>query len=92
MSEPVSRRRVVVRGHVQGVFFRDSARREAESRGVSGSVCNRADGAVEAVFEGTPADVEALVAFCRQGPHGARVESVEVMEEESEGLAGFEVR
>ena len=92
MSEPVRRRRVVVRGRVQGVFFRDTARREAESRGASGWVCNRGDGAVEAVFEGAPAEVEALVAFCRRGPRGARVESVEVMEEEPEGLAGFEVR
>jgi acylphosphatase len=92
MSEPLSRRRVVIRGHVQGVFFRDSARREAERRGVSGWVCNRADGAVEAVFEGPSDDVQALVELCRVGPRSARVESVDVSEEEPEGLAGFEVR
>lgn len=92
MSERVCRRRVVVRGRVQGVFFRDTARREAESRGVSGWACNRGDGAVEAVFEGAPAEVEALVAFCRRGPRGARVESAEVTEEQPEGLAGFDVR
>ena len=90
-SEPV-RRRVVVRGYVQGVFFRDSTRREAQRRGVTGWVCNRADGAVEAVFEGAAAEVEALVEFCRHGPRGADVADVSVSTEAVEGLAGFEVR
>jgi acylphosphatase len=91
MSE-VERRRVVVRGQVQGVFFRDTTRREASSRGVSGWVRNRGDGAVEAVFEGSPEAVDALVAFSRSGPRGASVADVEVSEEEPEGLSGFEVR
>jgi acylphosphatase len=91
MSQPV-RRRVVVRGRVQGVFFRNSTRREALRRGVSGWVANRADGAVEAVFEGPPSDVEALVRFSSAGPRGAVVEDVEVTEEPPEGLAGFAVR
>ena len=91
MSQAV-RRRVVVHGHVQGVFFRDSARREAGSRGVAGWVCNRRDGAVEAVFEGEPDAVDALVEFCSRGPRGASVERVDVAEEEPEGLSGFEVR
>jgi acylphosphatase len=82
------RRRVVVRGEVQGVFFRDSTRREAESRGVSGSVTNRSDGAVEAVFEGPEESVDAMIAFCRSGPGRARVEDVEVTEEEPEGRGG----
>jgi len=86
------RRRVVARGRVQGVFFRDSTRREAESAGVVGWVANRADGAVEAVFEGDAAAVERLVEFCREGPGRASVESVEVSDEEPEGLRGFEVR
>jgi acylphosphatase len=86
------RRRVVVRGDVQGVFFRDSTRREAEQRGVSGWAENRADGAVEAVFEGPPADVDALVEFCRSGPARADVRDVEVSEEEPTGLDGFRVR
>jgi acylphosphatase len=89
---PVERRRVVVHGRVQGVFFRDSARREAASRGVSGWVCNRGDGAVEAVFEGDPEAVQAMVDFCRRGPRGAKVERVEETSEEPEGLSGFEVR
>ena len=91
MSQAV-RRRVVVHGHVQGVFFRDSTRREAGSRGVAGWVCNRRDGAVEAVFEGAPGAVDALVEFCSHGPRGASVEGVDVEEEQPEGLSGFEVR
>jgi acylphosphatase len=88
----VIRRRVVVHGHVQGVFFRDSVRRLARQRGVTGWVANRADGAVEAVFEGEPEAVERLVELCRAGPRGARVDSVDVVDEEPEGLSGFAVR
>ncbi len=86
------RRRVVVRGDVQGVFFRDSTRREAEQRGVAGWAENRADGAVEAVFEGSRADVDALVDFCRSGPPRAEVRDVDVSEEEPTGLDRFRVR
>jgi acylphosphatase len=87
----VIRRRVVVRGEVQGVFFRDSARREADRRGVAGSVTNRSDGAVEAVFEGPEPAVEQLVEWCRSGSPRAEVRDVEVTEEEPEGLDGFRV-
>jgi acylphosphatase len=87
----VIRRRVVVRGHVQGVFFRDTARRMAESRQVGGWITNRRDGAVEAVFEGEPDAVEDMVAFAREGPRGAVVEGIEVTDEEPEGLSGFRV-
>jgi acylphosphatase len=83
---------VVVEGRVQGVFFRESTRRAAESRGVDGWVCNRADGAVEAVFEGPPEAVESLVAFAERGPRGADVARVETFDEAPEGLRGFEVR
>jgi len=83
---------VIVRGFVQGVFFRDSTRRLAQRHGVAGWVSNRTDGGVEAVFEGETAAVERLVAFSREGPRGAQVESVEVTEEEPEGLLGFAVR
>jgi acylphosphatase len=86
------RRRVVVHGHVQGVFFRDSTRRLAEREGVAGWVTNRGDGAVEAVFEGEPEAVERLVRFARGGPRGAVVERVDVVEDEPEGLRGFTVR
>jgi acylphosphatase len=88
----VVRRRVIVQGLVQGVFFRDSTRRLAERHGVAGWVANRADGAVEAVFEGEQDAVERLVAFSREGPRGARVDSVEATDEEPEGLTGFAVR
>jgi acylphosphatase len=86
------RRRVIVRGLVQGVFFRDSTRRLAQRHGVSGWVANRGDGAVEAVFEGEADAVERLIAFSRKGPRGAQVDSVEVTEEEPTGLSGFAVR
>jgi acylphosphatase len=88
----VTRRRVVVHGHVQGVFFRDTTRREALRQGASGWVRNRPDGAVEAVFEGEAEAVAALVEFVRSGPRGAAVQRVEVSEEKPEGLEGFEIR
>jgi acylphosphatase len=86
------RRRVVVRGQVQGVFFRDSTRQRARQRGVSGWVRNNRDGTVEAVFEGEPEAVERLVSYCGEGPRGANVTSVDVIEEEPEGLTSFDVR
>jgi len=88
----VNRRRVVVHGRVQGVAFRYSVQRMAQQRGVAGWVANRADGTVEAVFEGDTDAVERLVDFCREGPRGAEVKRVEVAEEETEGLSGFDVR
>ena len=83
---------MIVHGRVQGVFFRDTTRRQASSRGVAGWVRNRLDGTVEAVFEGDPEAVESMVALCREGPRGARVEQVEVHEEDPEGLSAFEIR
>ena len=91
MSEVV-RRRVVVRGRVQGVYFRGATQDEARRRGVQGFVRNQRDGSVEAVFEGPQAAVEALLAFVRQGPRHAHVQDVEVCEELPEGLLGFEIR
>jgi acylphosphatase len=85
------RRRVTAHGRVQGVFFRDSTRQEAERRGVAGSVRNTGEGTVEAVFEGDEEAVAALVELCRSGPGSADVERVDVQEEEPEGLEGFEV-
>lgn len=86
------RRRVVVHGLVQGVFFRDSVRRRAEREGVAGWVRNCPDGTVEAAFEGAPDAVERLVAFCGEGPRGARVDALDRFDEEPEGLANFAVR
>ncbi|MDQ1628410.1 MAG: acylphosphatase [Actinomycetota bacterium] len=87
-----ARRRVVVTGRVQGVFFRDGARREAARHGVAGWVTNRPDGAVEAVFEGAPDDVDAVVAWMRAGPPEAQVEATHVTQEEPVGETGFRVR
>jgi acylphosphatase len=87
----VQRRHIVIYGFVQGVGFRFGVERAARSRGVAGWVRNRPDGTVEAVFEGEPEDVEALVEFCRRGPRGAVVERIEVEEESAQGLGGFRV-
>jgi acylphosphatase len=87
----VERKRVVVHGLVQGVGFRFAVQRAAASRGVVGWVRNAPDGTVEAVFEGAPDDVEALVDFCRRGPRGAVVQRVEVVPESAERLRGFRV-
>jgi acylphosphatase len=93
MSERDVQRRVVVRGEVQGVFFRDSTQREASTRGVAGWVRNRDDGSVEAVFEGPPDAVDAMVEWCRSGPSSADVRDMEAsLEREPDGLDGFEVR
>jgi acylphosphatase len=86
------RRRAIVHGHVQGVFFRDSVRKLAERHGVAGWVRNNWDGSVEAVLEGDREAVERIVDFAREGPRGARVDRVEVVDEEPEGLTGFGVR
>jgi acylphosphatase len=86
------RRRVIVFGRVQGVFFRASTHRKAEGLGLAGWVRNRSDGTVEAVFEGPPEAVEAALAFVRAGPPHAAVEHVAVHAEDVEGLSGFEVR
>ena len=86
------RRRVTVHGRVQGVGFRYSVARAATSRGVAGWVRNRSDGAVEAVFEGEQDSVDSLVRFSQEGPRGAAVDRVEVVDEEPEGLAAFDIR
>ena len=92
MTEPPVRRRVRATGRVQGVFFREGTRREAERRGVAGWVANRPDGSVEAVFEGPPDAVKALVDLARAGPGDAQVDALDVEQEEPEGLRGFDVR
>lgn len=84
--------RAVVRGRVQGVFFRDSLRRRASQDDLAGWARNCGDGSLEAVFEGDPEAVQRLLTFCREGPRGAVVEDVEVFEEPDEGLTGFSVR
>ena len=85
------RRRVVVSGRVQGVWFRETVRRHAERHGVTGWVRNERDGTVQAVFEGAPEAVDRLVDVCRLGPPDAQVEAVSVTEEKPEGLEQFDV-
>jgi acylphosphatase len=86
------RRRVVVSGEVQGVFFRDTCRRQAQAHGVTGWVRNRPEGTVEAVFEGELEAVQAMIAWARKGPPMAYVDRVEVTEEEPVGGRSFQVR
>ena len=88
----VVRRRVLVEGDVQGVFFRDECRRRATDAGVAGSARNRSDGRVEVVLEGDEAAVKRIVDWCRQGSSRAEVTGVEVTEEEPEGISGFDTR
>lgn len=88
----VVRRRVLVGGRVQGVFFRDSTRREAGARGLAGYARNLRDGRVEVVLEGAADDVAAVVAWLHRGPPHAQVESVHVTDEAPEGAHGFDVR
>ena len=85
------RRRVLVSGYVQGVYFRESCRQKAALLAVAGWVRNRSDRTVEAVFEGEPAAVERMIAWARRGPEDAHVTGVEVFEEDPEGLVGFAV-
>ncbi len=85
-------REVVVHGRVQGVFFRDSCRHEAEAVGVRGWVRNERDGTVRAHFEGPPAGVEHMVAWVHDGPRHARVRHVDVAVVPPQDLHGFEVR
>jgi acylphosphatase len=86
------RKRVVVSGDVQGVFFRDTCRSTARAHGVAGWVRNLPDGTVEAVFEGAAEGVDELVAWAHDGPPTAIVDEVSVRQEEPEGIVGFEIR
>jgi acylphosphatase len=90
MTERVTHR-LAIRGMVQGVGFRYSMQREAERLGVSGYVRNRVDGSVEAVVQGSRAQVEAITAWARRGPRSARVDAVETSPAAGD-FAGFEAR
>ena len=85
-------RLVVVRGRVQGVFYRDSCRSQAEAAGVTGWVSNEPDGTVRALVEGSPVAVDRVVGWMRKGPPHAFVDGVDVQPAEPEGHGGFEVR
>ena len=84
-------KRVLIEGRVQGVGFRYACAREAIAAGLVGVVRNLPDGRVEAVFEGSPDPVDALVAWCRRGPGSARVQSVRVADAAVTGATDFRI-
>ena len=88
----MKRAEVVVRGAVQGVFFRVETRDRARSLGLAGWVRNAPDGSVEAAFEGQDERVESMVEWCRRGPRGARVDDLEVTWTEVQNEDGFSIR
>jgi len=92
MAEEIVRCHLMVHGRVQGVWFRRATQRTARALGVAGWVRNCADGSVEVVLEGTAEGVTAAVAFCHEGPSGARVDQVDARDEAPEGLTSFELR
>ena len=91
MSDVV-RRRAVVKGRVQGVWYRDSARREADRLGVAGSAINLPDGSVELEAEGPATSVDAFLTWAAEGPPRARVDAVLIEDRDPTGQAGFTVR
>jgi len=82
---------VFVSGQVQGVFFRAECASRARQQRLGGFVRNLPDGRVEALFEGDPAEVDAMVEWCHTGPRWAEVEKVEMTEEEPQGERDFRV-
>jgi acylphosphatase len=88
----VVRRRLVIHGRVQGVFFRDTLRTLAARHRVAGWARNTPEGTVETVLEGDEDAVARVSEFARKGPEGARVERVDELAEEPQGLSGFSIR
>ena len=86
------RRRVLISGLVQDVWFRATTAKHAVRAGVRGWVRNLADGRVEAVLEGTAEAVDEMIDFCSRGPEMARVDRIEVVEESPENLEDFQIR
>jgi acylphosphatase len=84
-------KQIIIVGHVQGVYFRASAREKAIALGITGTVRNLSDGSVEVVACGTEERVQAMVAWCHVGPRGARVEEVKLTDREVEGFEGFRI-
>ena len=82
---------MLVSGQVQGVFFRAECASRARELGLGGFVRNLPDGRVEAVFEGDPGDVDAMVDWCHTGPRWAQVERADTVEEEARGDTEFRV-
>lgn len=93
VTDMKTRAHVLVKGRVQGVFFRAETLHEARRQGVHGWVRNLSDDRVEAIFEGDEATVERLVEFCKHGPPGAEITSMDVSWQEYSGeFREFEIR
>ena len=89
----MKRHHLIVSGRVQGVFYRDFARREAEKLDITGYVKNLSDGNVEIVAEGTDEALKKFISICKKGPLMAFVKNVEMKEEPATGeFDGFDVR
>lgn len=89
----ISRVYLRIAGRVQGVYYRASMLQQAQNLGLTGWVMNCADGSVEAVAEGAKSDLEELIAWCRRGPTGARVTSVDIRWDAPENsFNGFTIR
>jgi acylphosphatase len=92
VADTAERKRIVARGRVQGVWYREACRRHAEGLGLAGWARNLDDGTVEVVAEGESEALDELVAWCRQGPPRALVVGLDVRAEPPQGLAGFRTR
>ncbi|MHB9004063.1 MAG: acylphosphatase [Coriobacteriia bacterium] len=88
---PTIRKRVIVQGRVQGVWFRQSTLAQAQALGLAGTVRNLSDGSVEAVFEGPDWAVDDAVDWCREGPPHAAVQDLIITNEQPQGLSGFSI-
>ena len=84
-------KRIVVSGRVQGVFYRDTCRREANRLDIAGSAQNLPDGTVEVIAEGEPDAIDELIAWCKKGPAQADVDSVDVSDAAPTGAASFKI-
>lgn len=89
---PTLRRRFIVSGKVQGVFFREGAKSEAQRLGLTGYASNLPDGSVEIVAEGEPNSLELLGRWLKSGSARASVANVESRHEAPQGIAGFSIR
>lgn len=82
---------LIIKGKVQGVFYRACAREEAEKLGITGWIKNTREGNVEAMINGDQKDIYRYISWCRKGPSRARVENVEVIRVEDREFEGFKV-
>ena len=92
ITTTMKRIHLIIKGHVQGVFFRDNTREKAESLNLKGYVKNLPDNSVEAVFEGEDEMIEEIIEFCKKGSIGSRVTDVKINQEPVENLKEFEIK